>query len=285
MKEFGASFRKARESRNVSINEIAEETRISSRFLTAIENEQFELLPGGHFNRAFIRTYAEQLGLDPNETVAAYEKIFHPVEEEPAQQEPERGRGPTTKIPVYYVAVAGLLILVVVFYFATRHQEPSVVTESAPATEAAPPKPAAAPAAEPASPLPVDSAALPVTAATIATSPAATVTAATAATAAPQTQSASNANAPIVVDLEVREESWFKLSSDGNAIVTGEILQPGMTRRYTANSSMDVSFGNAGGVTLRLNGQPVSSLGKSGQVRNITITPQTPASSLAVASR
>jgi cytoskeletal protein RodZ len=56
MSEFGARFKKARESQNISLDRIAVETCISTRFLRAIEDEQFEALPGGIFNRGFIRT-------------------------------------------------------------------------------------------------------------------------------------------------------------------------------------------------------------------------------------
>jgi len=63
-------------------------------------------------------------------------------------------------------------------------------------------------------------------------------------------------------------------------VVTSEVLSPGTVRRYTAASSMDISIGNAAGVSLRVNGQPVSSLGRTGQVRNLTITPNTTAASL-----
>ncbi|OLD22475.1 MAG: hypothetical protein AUI91_01825 [Acidobacteria bacterium 13_1_40CM_3_56_11] len=65
MTNFGSSFKRARETKGISIDQIASETRISTRFLLAIENEQFHLLPGGIFNRGFIRAYAEKVGLDP----------------------------------------------------------------------------------------------------------------------------------------------------------------------------------------------------------------------------
>src|SRR6266571_5129207 len=64
MSNFGASFKKARESKGISLERIAAETRISTRFLLAIENEEFNLLPGGIFNRGFVRTYAEKVGLE-----------------------------------------------------------------------------------------------------------------------------------------------------------------------------------------------------------------------------
>ena len=75
MPNFGASFKKARESKGIPLDRIATETRISTRFLQAIENEDFHLLPGGIFNRGFIRTYAERLGLDPEQAVAEYEQL------------------------------------------------------------------------------------------------------------------------------------------------------------------------------------------------------------------
>jgi len=78
------------------------------------------------------------------------------------------------------------------------------------------------------------------------------------------------------------EESWFKLSSDGSDVVSSELLAPGTVRRYAATNTMNVSIGNAAGVALRVNGQQVSSLGRSGQVRNMIITPNTSATSLNV---
>src|SRR5579862_8125779 len=75
MSNFGGSFKKARESKGISLDRIAAETRISTRFLLAIENEEFNLLPGGIFNRGFVRTYAAKVGLDPDQSVADYERL------------------------------------------------------------------------------------------------------------------------------------------------------------------------------------------------------------------
>jgi cytoskeletal protein RodZ len=273
MLEFGTSFRKSRESLNLSIDKIAEETRINSRFLEAIENERFDLLPGGIFTRGFIRTYAVRLGLDPEEAIQGYEKLFRAVEAEPVHQETEQVRGKTTKIPVYYVALAGLLIFVVIFYSLTRHKEPPLAAASSVIAEA--PTPAPSPPVIPA----------PEATPAVAPAPVPKPETSQPKPASVQVPSSSNApvsNASVVIELEVREESWFKLSSDGSDVVTSEVLAPGTVRRYTATNSMDVSIGNAAGVVLRVNGQPVSSLGRSGQVRNMTITPTTSAASLNV---
>src|SRR4026209_1304690 len=84
MSNFGASFRKARESAGLPLEKIASETRISTRFLAAIENEDFHLLPGGVFNRGFIRSFAERVGLNPDQALSDYDKlslaVVEPVE-------------------------------------------------------------------------------------------------------------------------------------------------------------------------------------------------------------
>jgi cytoskeletal protein RodZ len=280
MLELGTSFRKSRESQKLSIDKISVETKINSRFLEAIENERFDLLPGGIFNRGFIRTYAIRLGLNPDEAIQGYEKLIRAVEAEPVKQEPERVRGKTTKIPVYYVALAGLLILVVVFYFSTRHKELPLVGTTSAVVEPPPTLPPP--------PAPVEtSTPVPVTAPAPATVPSAKLLAPPPSPSPPKTVPApvpvpSASNGSVVLELQVQEESWFKLSSDGSDVVASEVLPAGTTRRYTAANSMNVSIGNAAGVALRVNGQPVTSLGRNGQVRNITITPSTSAASLEV---
>src|SRR5437762_2590865 len=75
MTNFGTSFKRAREAKGISLDQIAIETRISTRFLAAIENEEFHVLPGGIFNRGFIRSYAEKVGLDPDQAVADYKRL------------------------------------------------------------------------------------------------------------------------------------------------------------------------------------------------------------------
>jgi cytoskeleton protein RodZ len=70
--EFGDKFRKEREKKGIPLEEVSNATKISSRMLRAIEDEEFDQLPGGVFNRGFIRAYAKHLGLDDDEAVAGY---------------------------------------------------------------------------------------------------------------------------------------------------------------------------------------------------------------------
>ncbi len=69
---FGEHLKRERELRGVSLEEISAATRISTRFLEAIENDQWDQLPGGVFNRGFIRSIARYLGLDEDNLVAEY---------------------------------------------------------------------------------------------------------------------------------------------------------------------------------------------------------------------
>lgn len=72
MGEFGDKFRKAREKKELSLDDVSNVTKISTRMLQAIEEENFEQLPGGVFNRGFIRAYAKHLGLDSEDAVNDY---------------------------------------------------------------------------------------------------------------------------------------------------------------------------------------------------------------------
>lgn len=72
MGAFGDKFRKEREKKNISLDDVSNVTKIGSRMLKAIEQEQFDQLPGGVFNKGFIRAYAKQLGMNEEEAVNGY---------------------------------------------------------------------------------------------------------------------------------------------------------------------------------------------------------------------
>ena len=72
MGAFGERLRREREMRGISLEEIVATTKIGTRLLRALENEQFDLLPGGIFNKSYVRAYAKCVGIDEDEAVAAY---------------------------------------------------------------------------------------------------------------------------------------------------------------------------------------------------------------------
>ena len=82
---------------------------------------------------------------------------------------------------------------------------------------------------------------------------------------------------PITGNLEVRIEvhdaTWVSILVDGQELIVGEVLNAGVSRRYTASEALELTIGNAAGLTLVINGREVPSLGATGQVRILTITP------------
>ena len=77
MIDFGAKLRGARERRGVSLRQIAETTKISVAALEALERNDPSRLPGGIFSRAFVRSYAAEVGLDPEATVREFLERFN----------------------------------------------------------------------------------------------------------------------------------------------------------------------------------------------------------------
>jgi cytoskeletal protein RodZ len=86
---------KLRRTKGISLEEIAERTKISLRFLHAIEAEEFEKLPGGIFNTSYLRQYAEAIGFDESMLLAHYDCKVHPVEErhDPVSEDKRGSRG------------------------------------------------------------------------------------------------------------------------------------------------------------------------------------------------
>ncbi len=73
----GEKLRLARETRGVALRDISEQTRISMRYLEAIETDDYRRLPGGIFNRSFIRAYARHIGYDEQQAIEEYSTMMH----------------------------------------------------------------------------------------------------------------------------------------------------------------------------------------------------------------
>jgi cytoskeletal protein RodZ len=74
--DFGARMKRLREERGIALRDIADTTKISVSALEALERSDISRLPGGIFSRGFIRAYAEQIGMDPDDTVREFIKRF-----------------------------------------------------------------------------------------------------------------------------------------------------------------------------------------------------------------
>ena len=74
--DFGVKMKRLREERGVSLRQIADATKISVSALEALERNDISRLPGGIFSRAFVRSYAIEVGVDPEETVREFLQQF-----------------------------------------------------------------------------------------------------------------------------------------------------------------------------------------------------------------
>ena len=81
MEKFGDTLRQEREFRGITLDAITRVTKISNRHLVALEQEHFEVLPGGVFNKSMVREYARVVGLDQEEWVGRYLSAHQPAKE------------------------------------------------------------------------------------------------------------------------------------------------------------------------------------------------------------
>lgn len=80
--EIGARLKEAREEKNISLDSLQETTKIQKRYLVAIEEGNLQVLPGKFYARAFIKEYANAVGLDPNELLEEYKEEVPKTEDE-----------------------------------------------------------------------------------------------------------------------------------------------------------------------------------------------------------
>jgi len=102
--EIGSSLRGARERQQIKLSDVEQATRIRTKYLQALEDERFELLPGTAYAKGFLRTYADFLGLDGLRFVDEFNERFAP-EEVPEAAPPVRVRRPRRLLDARLVAI------------------------------------------------------------------------------------------------------------------------------------------------------------------------------------
>ena len=255
MDDFGGKLRQARERRGISLRQIAASTKISAAALEALERNDISKLPGGIFSRAFVRSYAIEVGLDPEETVREFLERFNQEpapaaeaspgdipEEERAFQERQRK---AAKLAI--AAVVGIVVLIAALVFAYRARILSRAS-SAPQT----PDPAATAAPEPSDPAPP---------------------------AVPPPQTPAVAAAPagqFRLELAPTSDCWVSVTVDGKKMFA-RVMPVGEKQSFTVTQDATVEIGDAGAFAYSVNGKPGRSLGDKGQVRTLKLTPATAA--------
>jgi len=258
MTTLGDYLRSHREQSGISLEEIADVTRINVSQLRAIETEDFSQLPGGVFTVSFVKQYARAVSADPEhaaDLLKARNSLSSPLPFSGAERakDPLLARGPIGRIGeefsnfinsygsmVASVAV-GLLLIVGGLYsyelWEQRRTEEARQLAQAEA-EAATPAVAPQPEADP-EPTPVIN----------------------------KSQSA--------INLEVRivEKVWIRAVADGERVLEG-VFQAGEVKPILADKSVQMKVGNAGGVLLAFNGEDATPVGPRGHVRSLEVTAQ-----------
>jgi cytoskeletal protein RodZ len=217
---FGEHLKREREMRGVTIQEISTATRISSRFLEALENENWDQLPGGVFNRGFIRSIARFLGLDEETLVAEYALE--------SNAKPElRTTSHSEQIPRDWQplgAAAAILVLVLGGVFAVYHFGPAwvahirakrhKVAEFKPQADNVDPKNG--------------------------------------------TQTALGASlAPLSLQIDATKPAAVRVMADGKVVFSGRFRRK-ETKGFEASQNFEITSTDPSALRFQLNGQPVS---------------------------
>lgn len=241
MPSFGARLKREREQRGVTLEDISVSTKINTRMLQAIEEDHFEQLPGGIFNKGFVRAYARQLRLDEDEIIGQYLQasgeeaapVLPEVIEIPAAHRPSADR-PRSGLSWQIFAALVLLTLVGIGglrYYSQRDQR----AQSQPSATAAPIPPQASMAVTktPTSPAP----------------------------------SAPTAGKFTVI-IKAREDCWLSVTADGRQVFEGTLAGPS-EKSVAADGHVVIKAGNIGAVDLFFDGKKLPLQGDYGEVKTI----------------
>ena len=300
MPSFGAKLKLEREKRKITLEQISVSTKIGIRMLQALEEDNFNQLPGGIFNRGFVRAYSRFLGLDEDQTIADYMQasgdalpastelasregasLENAAQEGAARENKDkdkdrkrdndqvshleaRAEGPARQVPWGVFAGALLVVALALSFWSHRRREhtrqPVRPAPAAAATQVSGPQ---VPGQSSGSDLPTASAPTGVSAPSVVPS------------AVPKTSHDGATVSPAVtggeftVVIKSREESWTTITVDGKTI-SSELLPAGTERAVQGRKEITVRTGNAGAVDFQFNGKKVNTGGDYGEVKTIT---------------
>ncbi len=272
MSSIGEKLEAARARRGLTLDQVSSSTRISLKYLAALEKDDRGCFPAAFFYKSFVLQYARYLEVDERAISALLDPMLA-AEAPPAL--PGQGESPgdltrrLTPMPrpgdarsgsqrklagsfVSFVLVLGACSGLYSWWRDARGAGVFAWNDRAAQT----PVPAAA-----ARPVPAASAPTTAAAADAARTPAASTPAAAVPAAASR----------LSLNLAATEATWLSVSSDGKPVFSG-LLQPNETKALAAEARAKVIVGNAGGLSVEWNGRTLGALGRRGQVRVITFT-------------
>jgi cytoskeleton protein RodZ len=247
----GARLRAAREKRGVSLKQLANSTRISVMSLEALERSDLSRLPGGIFTRAFVRAYAQEVGLDPDRTIQDFIAELPPeaatatahsaaVEDGEKLESDRRAVATAVRLVLVSLPIIGLVIYYGTHRMPAAPEAPKATSESPASLREVVEPPFVPPAAVPA------------------------VESAPVAVAAEETG--------LTMEITPRASCWVSVTADSEPTFSG-LMTAGDKRVITAREQILVSVGDAGAFAYTLNGRPGRPLGAPGQVVSKRITP------------
>jgi cytoskeleton protein RodZ len=279
MRSIGERLRSEREAQGLSLSHVANQLRISSRYLQAIEEGDMQSLPGGFFYRAFVRQYAQALHIEESQFEKELEELRPPSSastnavtereerfpiEVPPLSAPGRSRDSLRKVPIPLTILIVVVIACSGLYSLWYKMRTEIKETTAASRSVEVPAPVAAPVqrSEPVVPAPVE-----IPPAPVETAPAPAPTAPTVALPA-------NAPGPrFQVSINATEDAWVSLASAGKTLYVG-ILKAGASTSMEGAGAMRMIVGNAGGVEVKINGKATGPIGPRGQPRTVMLTPE-----------
>lgn len=238
-------LREEREARGISLAEAEEATKIRARYLEALENEAFDVLPGRVYVKGFLRNYARYLGVDGEVLVARYEEQYREPESRPTPPPAALPSERREKRPLAQGLNRRIAAVVLVVALAAgagwlsgvfgRHHGTAERPAGKPPAAAVGPAPAAR------------------------TGPAEQAPAATPGAGDNKTQGVN-----LVLNV-VRDSCWMQVVVDGSTQFTGE-LTANQSRAFQGQKNIWIKLGNAGVVNVQYNGRDMGTLGGPGQV-------------------
>jgi transcriptional regulator with XRE-family HTH domain len=249
--EIGNSLKEARAARKLSLEEVEEETKIRRKYLQALENEQYDVLPGKVYAKAFLKNYARFLNLDIEEIMAAYDQASA-KETQPEQEninlrleQPEKNRNQKPRYWLYLATVVVVLGLAISVYYTARGMGLNNPAREDYKTG----EQALIPAGDQSNPSIGQQ---------------------------PPVQTPTNNQAGVKLTLSVTKNTcWMRVVVDGTPAFQGEV-PAGQTKEYTGTGKISFTLGNAGVVQVQLNGQNLGFLGGEGAVINREFTTSSP---------
>jgi cytoskeleton protein RodZ len=280
---FGQKLKSEREKRSITLEQISSSTKIGKRMLQALEEENFNQLPGGIFNKGFVRAYARHVGLDEDQAIADYleasgQNVVAKADTEvEGKATPEEPREPSAAWQVPWGSLAAvLLLLALALSLWSRRQHKNEAFSPAlppiPAEKITANPSAGANTGSPASPN-VGSAddlaqTTPPTKDVSSEPKPAFASVKNASAAAPEIAATTPAGKFTVVIL-ARDDSWLSITADGKNVFQDTLLAENQ-RAIHGQKEVVIRAGNTGGLDFVFNGKKLASQGDYGEVKTLT---------------